>query len=300
VVLSDFTDGSFWLFRGLFQSSSRCSRADGIHAVGEREVYPRRGSFWLKKASPFFMSEHSHPPLLSSLPGFIISLSDQFSALTMSTENSIVPEALQGAAPNTVAPLSVASRAELLKFFKDFEKDLSESKNPGFFNLHCECLDEAIMVRFRHFLLYLYVLTVLYLQTWRTLNQRDLAGLEHEFVENVDLQNALFAVNRKYHELAYGERKLLPPIWTDKPDRKPKIVDFIVETSGKIKAFHLAKKRQQSIAPVVLVEVPGEVSPEAVKSKNKVLLFLLSFVFLLTLNSVQGTDFVSENQASRS
>ena len=93
------------------------------------------------------MFEHSHPPLLSSPPGFIISLSDQFSALTMSTENSIeVPEALQGVAPNTVTPLSFASRAELLKFFKDFEKDLSESKNPGFFNLHCECLDEVITV----------------------------------------------------------------------------------------------------------------------------------------------------------
>ena len=98
-----------------------------------------------------------------------------------------------------------------------------------------------------------------------------MASLEHEFVENVDLQNVLFEANCKFHKLAYGECKLLLPIWSDKPECKPKIVDFITETTGKIKAIHAAKKRQQIAALAIPPETTKESKPSKVcfLSRNK-------------------------------
>ena len=100
----------------------------------------------------------------------------------------------------------------------------------------------------------------------------------------------LFAINRKYHELAYGERKLLPAIWAEKPERKPKIVDFIIETTGKIKGLHAAKKRQQIAAPVVVpAEAPSVLEPAKIKAKVRFQSFVL-ISHLLTCSLAQKGD----------
>lgn len=105
------------------------------------------------------------------------------------------------------------------------------------------------------------------------MNQRDLADLERDFIDHVDLQNALFDVFRKYSEMAYGERKLLPMLWINRPDRKPKTILFLIETSGKIKSLHAAKKRQQVVTPMV----PSDVLKDIISEKPKVRPYPISF-----------------------
>ena len=102
------------------------------------------------------MFEEPLPPLPPS-PASTISLLDyQFEFLDMSSDKIVndttadqsgsAAEAQPPAPSNVVASLPPSTRSELLKFLKEFERDLADSKNPGFFNLHCECLDEAITV----------------------------------------------------------------------------------------------------------------------------------------------------------
>ena len=111
----------------------------------------------VEKGALFLMSEEPLPPLPPSPASTISLLDSQFEFLDMSSDKIVndanadksdgTAGALLPASLNTTASLSLGPRSELLKFFKDFEKDLGESKNPGFFNLHCDCLDQEITVR---------------------------------------------------------------------------------------------------------------------------------------------------------
>ena len=103
------------------------------------------------------MFEELLPPLPPSPASTISLLEYQFDFLDMSSDKMVndanadksdgTAGALHSASSNTAVPLSPGSRLELLKFCKEFPKDLADSKNPGFFNLHCECLNENITVR---------------------------------------------------------------------------------------------------------------------------------------------------------
>lgn len=104
------------------------------------------------KAESFVMSEQPLPSLPSS-PCSVNNLDLQFTLLDMSTENSSdVAEAQPAVSSNAVVPLLHGPRQELLGHFKEFLNDLPSSKTPGFFNVHFECLDEAITVR--HYILF--------------------------------------------------------------------------------------------------------------------------------------------------
>jgi len=98
--------------------------------------------------------------------------------------------------------------------------------------------------------------------------------MEPFFVDNVDVQNALFDVLRKYDVVAFGDRQLFPSYW--KTGVQPKILYFICDTANRIKALHATKKRQQALASGVINEIPKEVPKDAVvvvedgKVKSKV------------------------------
>ena len=102
------------------------------------------------------MFEELLPPLPPSPASTISLLKYQFNFLDMSSDKMVnnananksdgTAGALHSMSSNTAVPLSPGSCSELLGFCKEFPKDLADSKNPGFLNLHCECLDENIMV----------------------------------------------------------------------------------------------------------------------------------------------------------
>jgi hypothetical protein len=84
-------------------------------------------------------------------------------------------------------------------------------------------------------------------QTWRILYHCDLAGLEREFIDNFESQNVLFDASRTFNEVVYGKRKLHPSLWTTSPLRKPKIIDFLMETTDKIRVQNADKKFQSKV-----------------------------------------------------
>ena len=88
------------------------------------------------------MSEHPH----SLLPphNLVDLLNHRFTLLSMSTEKSNDVAEVQPSVPAAIVPLALGPRQELLNHLKDFLGELPSSKNPGFFNAHFECLDEAI------------------------------------------------------------------------------------------------------------------------------------------------------------
>lgn len=92
------------------------------------------------------MSEQPLPSLPSS-PSSVHNLDLQFTLLDMSTDKSNdIAEAQPSTPSNAVVPLLHGPRQELLAHLKDFLNDLPSSKTSGFFNVHFECLDEAITV----------------------------------------------------------------------------------------------------------------------------------------------------------
>ena len=92
------------------------------------------------------MSDETLPPLPS--PSSISSLDFQFYCLDMSTDTpGAAVEALQATPSGVLVPLTSTARAELVELFKNFTEEIPGSKNPGFFNCHCECLDAAVHVR---------------------------------------------------------------------------------------------------------------------------------------------------------
>ena len=91
------------------------------------------------------MSEHPHSLLPPS--NLVDLLNHRFTLLSMSTEKSNDVAEVQPSVATVIAPLALGPRQELLNHLKDFLGELPGSKNPGFFNAHFECLDEAITVR---------------------------------------------------------------------------------------------------------------------------------------------------------
>ena len=64
----------------------------------------------------------------------------------MSTKKSNDVIEVQPSVPTAIVSLALGPRQGLLNHLKDFLGELPSSKNPGFFNVHFECLDEAITV----------------------------------------------------------------------------------------------------------------------------------------------------------
>ena len=154
------------------------------------------------------------------------------------------------------------ARQELLQHFKDFTVNISKSRDCGHVNVFCQVLDQALLVCHESFL----ISRSDCCKTWRILHQCDFANLEREFINNAASQKVLFDASRKFNEVFYGKRKLHPTLWTTNPLRKPKVVNFLTETTGKIRVMRAAEKRGQR----VIHAVPTKVIPDEGQGEYKV------------------------------
>jgi hypothetical protein len=91
--------------------------------------------------------------------------------------------------------------------------------------------------------------------------------MERLFVEDVDLQNALFHFLRKYDTAAFDDRQFFPKFW--EKGGQPEVLVFLGDVSNRIKALHAQKKRQQALAPIAVNEMSKEPPKEAVPKEGK-------------------------------
>ena len=160
---------------------------------------------------------------------------------------------------NALVTIPSSARQELQQYFQAFTVNISKSRDCGHVNVFCQVLDQALLVCHESFL----ISRSDCCKTWHTLHQCDFASLEHEFINNTASQKVLFDASHKFNEVIYGKRQLRPTLWTTNPLRKPKVVNFLTETTGKIRVMRAAEKRQQ----IAALAIPPETTKESKPSK---------------------------------
>ena len=180
----------------------------------------------------------------------------------MSSNTSIGNTEVQPLAlSNTVVSMPSGARQELQQYFQAFTVNISKSRDCGDVNVFCQVLDQALLVCHESFL----ISRSDCCKTWRILHQCDFASLEHEFINNAASQKVLFDASHKFNEVFYGKQKLRPILWATNLLHKPKVVNFLTETTGKIRVMHAAEKLEQG----VIHAIPTKVIPDKGQGEYK-------------------------------